>query len=154
MLIDGKWSKDWQPVQKADAKGRFVRQVSGFRNWITPDGAAGPTGEGGFPAEPERYRLYVAYICPWASRALMARKLKGLEDLIPVTVVDPIIGDQGWRFGDYDGAEQDPVFDAQYLHEFYSRSNAHFTGRATVPMLWDTQRNVMVNNESADLLRM
>lgn len=154
MLVDGKWSKDWDPVQKADAKGRFVRQVSSFRNWITPDGAAGPTGEGGFPAEPARYRLYVAYICPWASRTLMARKLKGLEDLIPVTVVNPIIGDQGWRFGRYDRAEQDPVFDAQYLHEFYSSSDPHFTGRATVPMLWDTQRSVMVNNESADIVRM
>ncbi|WP_135505811.1 glutathione S-transferase family protein [Roseovarius aestuariivivens] len=154
MLVDGKWIENWQPVQKADEKGRFVRQVSSFRNWITPDGSAGPTGEGGFEAEAGRYRLYVALICPWASRTLIARKLKGLEDLIPVTVVNPVISDQGWQFGGYDGAEDDPLFGAQYMHEIYTRADPHFTGRATVPVLWDTKRNVMVNNESADILRM
>ena len=97
MLMNGKWVADWQPVQKADDKGRFVRQTSTFRNWITPDGSPGPTGEGGFAAEPGRYRLYVALICPWASRALMARALKGLTDLIPVTVVNPTLGPQGCR---------------------------------------------------------
>lgn len=146
--------ENWQPVQKADEKGRFVRQVSGFRNWITPDGSAGPTGEGGFKAEAGRYRLYVALICPWASRTLIARKLKGLEHLIPVTVVNPILGDQGWRFGGYPGADADPIFGASYLHEIYTRADPVYSGRATVPVLWDMKRNVMVNNESADILRM
>ncbi|WP_417522657.1 glutathione S-transferase family protein [Marinovum sp.] len=154
MLVDGKWIENWQPVQKADEKGRFVRQVSSFRNWITPDGAPGPTGEGGFKAEPGRYRLYVALICPWASRTLIARKLKGLEDVIPVTVVNPTLTDQGWCFGGYPGADQDPLFGARYMHEIYTRADPHFTGRATVPVLWDTVRNVIVNNESADILRM
>ncbi|WP_238367234.1 glutathione S-transferase family protein [Mesobacterium pallidum] len=154
MLVDGKWTDTWQPVQKADEKGRFVRQVSSFRNWITPDGAAGPTGEGGFKAEAGRYRLYVALICPWASRTLIARKLKGLDDLIPVTVVNPVMTDQGWQFGGYEGADADPLFGATHIHELYTRADAGFTGRATVPVLWDMARGVMVNNESADILRM
>ncbi|MBB96043.1 MAG: glutathione-dependent reductase [Rhodobacteraceae bacterium] len=154
MLIEGKWTDNWQPVQKADDKGRFVRQVSSFRNWVTPDGAAGPTGEGGFAAEPGRYRLYVALICPWASRALMARALKGLTEVIPVTVVNPVLTDQGWQFGGYPGAEDDPLFGSSYMHELYTRADPHVSGRATVPVLWDMQRNVMVNNESADIVRM
>ena len=154
MLVDGKWVENWQPVQKADEKGRFLRQVSGFRNWITPDGQPGPTGIGGFRAEPGRYRLYVAYICPWASRALMVRRLKGLQEAIPVTVVNPVLTDQGWRFGGYTGAEPDPLFAASYLHELYTRADPAYTGRATVPVLWDMKQNVMVNNESADIIRM
>lgn len=154
MLVNGVWSADWDPVQKADAQGRFVRQTSSFRNWITPDGAPGPTGEGGFKAEAARYRLYVAYICPWACRTLMARALKGLQDIVPVTVVNPRLSDQGWQFGGYGGAEDDPIFGARYLHEIYTKADPLYTGRATVPVLWDMQRNVMVNNESADILRM
>ena len=154
MLVNGKWTTDWQPVQKADEQGRFVRQVSSFRNWITPDGSAGPTGMGGFRAEAGRYRLYVALICPWASRTLIARQLKGLAGLIPVTVLNPTLGAQGWEFGGYPGAEDDPLFGASYLHELYSRADADFTGRATVPVLWDMKQGVMVNNESADILRM
>ena len=154
MLVDGKWTKDWDPVQKADTKGRFVRQVSTFRSWVTPDGSAGPTGEGGFAAEAGRYRLYVAYICPWASRALMARKLKGLEEIIPVTVVNPVLGPQGWEFGGYPGADEDPLHGARYMHELYTRADPHVNGRATVPVLWDMKRDVLVNNESADIVRM
>jgi glutathionyl-hydroquinone reductase len=154
MLVNGKWVADWQPVQKADEKGRFVRQTSSFRNWITPDGSRGPTGEGGFKAEAGRYRLYVALICPWASRTLIARSLKGLEAQIPVTVVNPVLTSQGWQFGGYPGADADPLFGASYMHEIYTRADDHFTGRATVPVLWDTQRNAMVSNESADILRM
>lgn len=154
MLVDGKWVENWQPVQKADEKGRFVRQTSCFRNWITPHGSAGPTGTGGFEAEAGRYRLYVALICPWASRTLMARQLKGLEKVIPVTVVNPEIGDQGWRFDGYPGAEKDPLFGARFMHEIYTRADPAYTGRATVPVLWDMKRDVMVNNESADILRM
>lgn len=154
MLVDGKWTADWQPVQKSDDKGRFVRQVSEFRNWITPDGRPGPTGEGGFAAEAGRYRLYVALICPWASRTLIARKLKGLDNLIPVTVLNPELTEEGWRFGGYPGADEDAMFGVRYLHEIYTRADPHYTGRATVPVLWDMKRGLMVNNESADILRM
>lgn len=154
MLVNGKWTNDWQPVQKSDKEGRFIRQVSSFRHWITPDGSAGPTGEGGFRAEAGRYRLYVALICPWASRTLIARKLKGLEEAIPVTVVNPVLTDEGWQFGGYPGADEDPLFGSAYVHEIYSRADSNFTGRATVPFLWDMQQNVMVNNESADIMRM
>ncbi|PDT06444.1 glutathione-dependent reductase [Rhizobium chutanense] len=154
MLVNGKWTEDWQPVQAKDEKGGFVRQTSSFRNWVTPDGSAGPTGEGGFEASPGRYHLYVAYICPWASRTLIARKLKGLDDAISVSVVEPLLGRQGWRFGDYPGATQDHVNGTTYLHQIYTRASADFTGRATVPVLWDKQRKTIVNNESADILRM
>ena len=154
MLVDGKWVADWQPVQKADEKGRFVRQTSSFRNWITPDGRPGPTGTGGFRAEAGRYRLYVALICPWAHRTLIGRSLKGLADLIPVTVVNPRLSPQGWAFGGHPGADADPLFGASYLHELYTRADPGFTGRATVPVLWDMAQGVMVSNESADILRM
>lgn len=154
MLVDGKWTEDWQPVQAKDEKGGFVRQISGFRNWITPDGSAGPTGEAGFKAEAGRYHLYVAYICPWASRTLIGRKLKGLEDVISISVVEPALTNQGWRFGDYPGADRDVLNGATYMHEIYTKADPHYTGRATVPVLWDKQKQTIVNNESADILRM
>ena len=154
MLIDGKWTEDWQPVQATDAKGGFVRQTSSFRHWVTPDGAPGPTGRGGFKAEAGRYHLYAALICPWASRALIARKLKRLESAVSVSIVEPRMTEQGWRFGSYPGADLDTVNGAAYLHELYSRADPHFTGRATVPALWDRDTGTIVNNESADILRM
>jgi putative glutathione S-transferase len=154
MLVNGKWTADWQPVQATDDKGAFVRQVSGFRNWVTPDGTAGPTGEGGFKAQKGRYHLYVALICPGASRTLIARKLKGLEDIVSVSVVEPVLGDSGWGFGDYPGSDRDPLHDARYMHELYTRADPDYTGRATVPVLWDKQTDTMVNNESADIVRM
>lgn len=154
MLVQGKWAANWQPVQGKDAKGGFVRQMSTFRNWVTPDGSAGPTGTDGFAAEAGRYHLYVALICPWASRTLMARKLKGLEGVISVSVVEPMLTDHGWRFGDYPGADRDVVNGATHLHELYTRSDPQMTGRATVPVLWDRNRATIVNNESADIVRM
>jgi putative glutathione S-transferase len=154
MLVDGKWTADWHPVQATDAKGGFVRQISGFRNWITPDGSAGPTGDAGFKAEAGRYHLYVALICPWASRTLIGRALKKLEDVITVSVVEPALSEQGWKFGDYPGSDRDLLNGATYMHEIYTRADPHYTGRATVPVLWDKQRGTMVNNESADILRM
>jgi len=154
MLVDGKWSEAWRPVQSTDAKGGFVRQISSFRNWVTPDGAAGPTGGGGFRAETDRYHLYAAFGCPWATRILIARQLKRLEDAVSVAIVEPAMTDQGWRFGDYPGADRDAVNRATYLHEIYTLADPHFTGRATVPALWDKERRTIVNNESADLLRM
>ena len=154
MLVKGRWVSDWHPVQATDEKGGFVRQTSSFRNWITPDGSAGPTGEGSFPAEKGRYHLYVAYICPWASRTLIARKLKKLEEVVSLSVVEPALTDQGWRFGDYPGATRDEVNGATYLHEIYTLADPQVSGRATVPVLWDRKRRTIVNNESADILRM
>ncbi|ALN72410.1 glutathione S-transferase family protein [Aureimonas sp. AU20] len=151
MLLNGKWVADWQPVQAKDEKGGFVRQTSSFRNFVTPDGVPGPSGEGGFPAEAGRYHLYVALICPWASRTLIARKLKGLETVVSVSVVEPELGDQGWRFGE---ATPDRVNGATYLHEVYTKADPTISGRATVPVLWDLERATIVNNESADILRM
>lgn len=154
MLVDGKWTAKWQPVQATDANGGYVRQISSFRHWITPDGGAGPTGEDGFKAETGRYHLYVALICPWASRTVIARKLKQLEAAISVSIVEPTLTDEGWRFGDYPRSDRDAVNGATYLHEIYTSADRHFTGRATVPVLWDKQRKTIVNNESADILRM
>jgi putative glutathione S-transferase len=150
MLVNGQWSAEWHPVQVTDSKGGFVRQVSCFRNWITPDGAPGPTGEGGFKAERDRYHLFVALICPWASRTLMARALKRLS-FISVSVVEPALSEQGWRFGSDDDPERDG---AAFLHEIYTRAAPNYTGRATVPVLWDKVQKTIVNNESADILRM
>jgi glutathionyl-hydroquinone reductase len=154
MLVDGKWTHAWQPVQTTDAKGGFVRQASSFRNWVTPDGAAGPTGDAGFRAEKGRYHLYAALTCPWATRVLIARKLKRLEEVVSVSIVEPAMTDEGWRFGDYPGSTRDSVNGATYLHEIYARADPHYTGRATVPALWDRERGTIVNNESSELLRM
>ncbi len=154
MLVDGKWVAAWQPVQAKDAKGGFVRQESRFRNWITVDGSPGPTGDGGFPADDGRYHLYVSLNCPWASRTLIVRKLKGLEDVITVSVVEPFLTDQGWRFGDFPGSDPDPLYGATYLHEIYTQADPHYTGRVTVPVLWDKERQTIVNNESSEIIRM
>jgi len=154
MLVNGKWTAGWHPVQSKDAKGGFVRQESQFRNWITDGGRPGPTGTAGFPAEAGRYHLYVALSCPWASRTLLVRKLKGLDNVISVSVVEPFLTDQGWRFGDYPGANRDTLNGATYLHEIYTRADPVYSGRATVPVLWDKQRQTIVNNESADIVRM
>lgn len=154
MLINGKWTADWHPVQATDARGGFVRQTSSFRHWVTPDGAAGITGDAGFIAEPDRYHLYVALICPWASRTLIARRLKGLEAVISVSVVEPQLLDEGWHFGDYPGADRDELNGTEWLHQLYTRAAPDFTGRATVPVLWDKKTQTIVNNESADIVRM
>lgn len=154
MLINGTWSKNFHPVQAADNDGRFLRQDSVFRNWVTVDGSAGPTGKPGFKAEAERYHLYVALICPWASRTLMVRKLKKLEKIINVSVVEPFLYDECWRFGDYPGSDQDILYSAEYVHELYTRAKADYTGQVTVPVLWDKQTHTIVNNESADIIRM
>ncbi|MCP8897688.1 glutathione S-transferase family protein [Gilvimarinus xylanilyticus] len=154
MLINGQWAQDWQPVQAKDDEGRFIRQTSTFRHWVTPDGRAGPTGDPGFKAEAGRYHLYVAYICPWASRTLMALQLKGLAELISVSVVNPRLTSEGWRFGGFPGADEDPHWGAKYMHQIYTHADSRFTGRATVPVLWDKKMQTIVNNESADILRM
>ncbi|MDH2328914.1 glutathione S-transferase C-terminal domain-containing protein [Cereibacter sp. SYSU M97828] len=145
MLVDGKWSANWTPVSKTDEKGGFIRPTSSFRNFV---------GRDGFDAEPGRYHLYVALICPWASRTLIARKLKGLEEAVSVSVVSPVMTDQGWTFGGYPDATEDEVNGFSAMHEVYTAADPQFTGRATVPVLWDKKRGTIVNNESADILRM
>jgi len=154
MLVNGKWSENWQPVQAKDEQGRFIRQTSSFRNWITPDSSVRSISGGNFVAEPGRYHLYVAYICPWASRTLMVRALKKLQSVISISVVNPELTDQGWQFGGYPDSTEDAINCARYLHEIYSQADSGFTGRATVPVLWDKKQNCIVNNESADILRM
>lgn len=158
MLRDGRWVSDFHPVQGTDGDGGFVREESRFRSWITPDGKAGPSGEGGFAAEAGRYHLYAALMCPWACRTLMVRKLKGLEDVIGVTLVDPRITTKVWRFGgqadSFPGAEPDPLYGAQYVYELYLRAKSDYTGQITVPVLWDRQRETIVNNESSEIIRM
>jgi putative glutathione S-transferase len=158
MLVNGKWAKDFHPVQDTDAEGGFVREVSQFRSWITPDGRPGPSGDGGFAAESGRYHLYVALICPWACRTLMARKLKGLEEVVSVTVVDPRLTPRVWRFGGgpdgFPGAEADPLYGADYLYQLYLRARPDYTGQITVPVLWDKRREAIVNNESSEIIRM
>ena len=154
MLIKGRWTENWQPVQGSDRHGRFLRQPSSIRNWITRDGQAGPTGSSGFKAEAGRYHLYVALICPWASRTLAVRALKQLESSISVSVVNPILSAQGWQFGGFPGATADHLHNSSYLHQLYTRQTTEYSGRATVPVLWDKQSDRMVNNESADIMRM
>ena len=147
MLVNGRWTDDWQPVQQADAQGRFIRQTSGFRSRL------GAANGGVFPAVAGRYRLYATYLCPWASRILIARRLKRLESVIDVVIVDPRLTAQGWAFtGDFD-TDRDPALGARHLHRLYTHSDPTYTGRATVPVLWDTVSETIVNNESADLLR-
>ena len=158
MLINGQWAKDFHPVQGTDEEGGFVREESGFRNWITVDGRPGPGGHGGFAAELNRYHLFVALICPWASRTLMVRKLKGLEKVIPVTVLEPQLSEKVWRFGgnagSLSGAQPDPLYESKYLYELYLRAKPDYTGQITVPVLWDKQRETIVNNESSEIIRM
>jgi len=147
MLVNGRWVEKWQPVQASDDAGRFIRQVSGFRHRIAAD-----SGEG-FAPERGRYVLYVAYICPWACRTLIALRLKGLEDAIEVRVVDPRLTEQGWAFSGELGSDLDDLEGAGYMHELYTRADPAYTGRATVPVLWDRARRTIVNNESADILQ-
>ena len=135
-------------------KGEFVRSESGFRNWVTSDGSAGPTGEGGFAAEAGRYHLYVSHACPWAHRTMIFRALKGLEDVISVSVVHPLMPAESWRFGEYPGATVDHVNNAHYLFENYLKADPNFDGLVTVPLLWDKKQQTIVNNESSEIIRM
>ncbi len=155
LLVEGKWQDKWYDTESTG--GKFVRSEAVFRNWVTADGAAGPTGEGGFRAEPGRYHLYVSLACPWAHRTLIFRALKGLQDAISVSVVHPDMLENGWEFrpceaGDFEAG--DPLFGSEYMHQVYTRALADYTGRVTVPVLWDRERNSIVSNESADIIRM
>ena len=150
LLVEGTWHDQWYDTSKTG--GRFVRTEAQFRNWITADGSAGPTGDAGFAAESGRYHLYVSYACPWAHRTLIFRALKGLEPHISVSAVAPLMLTNGWEFGA--GELQDPLYDSKFLHQIYTRNQSDYSGRVTVPVLWDKQREVIVNNESAEIIRM
>ncbi|MBS0286442.1 MAG: glutathione S-transferase family protein [Proteobacteria bacterium] len=152
LLIDGKWHDQWYDTQKT--KGEFVREQSQFRNWITIDGQPGPTGKGGFKAQSGRYHLYVSYACPWAHRALIFRALKDLNEHISVNIVHPHMLENGWSFDKQDPFLHDTLHHSQYLYEVYLKANPHFTGRVTVPVLWDKEQSTIVNNESAEIIRM
>lgn len=152
LLIDGKWHDQWYDTSSTG--GRFVRSDAQFRNWVTPDGTPGPSGAGGFKAEAGRYHLYVSLACPWANRVLIFRALKGLQDMISVSVVNPYMGDHGWTFEPAPGVVKDPVAQARYLYEVYLHAEPGYSGRVTVPVLWDLKSNTIVNNESAEIIRM
>jgi glutathionyl-hydroquinone reductase len=153
LLNNGIWQDKWYDTDSTG--GRFERHESQFRNWITPDGSAGPDGKAGFKAEAGRYHLYVAYACPWAHRALVFRKLKGLEDMIDVSYTHWFMGENGWTFkDDPDGIVGDKLFGSDFMYEIYLKADPHYTGRVTVPTLWDKQQNTIVSNESADIIRM
>ena len=146
LLVNGKWESTWYDTKKT--KGQFKREASRFRNYITNDA----TGE--HPAAKNRYHLYVSHACPWANRTLIFRKLKGLESIISVSVVDPFMGENGWAFSNAPNCIPDPIHNADYLHQVYTAANPTYTGRVTVPVLWDKQANTIVNNESSEIIRM
>ena len=151
LLVDGNWT---QKDEFAEDDGKFKREDSAFRNWITADGGSGPDGQEAVKAEAGRFHLYVSYACPWGHRALIFRHLKGLEDLIPVSVVHPHMLDHGWELkDDFPGATGDPLYGKSYLHEIYTRAKPDYSGKVTVPVLWDTQEEMIVNNESAEVIR-
>jgi putative glutathione S-transferase len=163
-LLQGTWHDGWYDTRKTGGEaadgtslsrgprlgpiGEFVRTESQFRRWVTADGSSG------FKAEPDRYHLYVSLACPWAHRTLIFRKLKQLEEVLAVTVVDPVNRDQGWEFSDAAGCGPDPLYGARYLHELYTRAEPAYSGRVTVPMLWDKRAHTVVNNESSEIIRM
>jgi len=146
LLVEGKWQDKWYDTKSTG--GRFVRRESQFRDWITADGSSG------FKAEPDRYHLYISLACPWAHRTLIFRKLKKLEDVISLSIVDPLMQENGWEFTDYPGSIRDTVNGSHYLHEIYTAAKADYTGRVTVPVLWDKENKTIVNNESSEIIRM
>lgn len=152
LLQEGKWVDQWYDTKSSG--GRFVRKAPQFRNWITPDGAAGPSGNGGFEAQPDRYHLYVSLACPWAHRTLIFRALKGLEDMIPISTVHWYMADKGWTFQSGDGVVPDSVNNAEYMYQVYTAAMSDYSGRVTVPVLWDKQTNTIVSNESPEIIRM
>jgi glutathionyl-hydroquinone reductase len=152
LLVNGKWADEWYDT--AATGGRFMRTRAQFRNWITDDGSPGPTGEGGYRAEAGRYHLYVSLACPWAHRTLIFRALKGLERMIDVSIVNPYMAEHGWTFEEAPGVIADPIHRARYLYEIYCRAKPDYSGRVTVPVLWDRERGTIVSNESAEIIRM
>ena len=153
LLVDGEWRDKWYDTESTG--GKFERSTSEFRNWVTADGSAGPSGKSGFQAQSGRYHLYVSYACPWAHRALIFRALKDLTDHISVSVVHPDMMEDGWTFAtDFEGATGDTLFGSDFLRDIYIKADPNFTGRVTVPVLWDKAQNTIVSNESAEIIRM
>jgi putative glutathione S-transferase len=152
LLIDGTWHDRWYDTKSTG--GRFERQQSRFRSWVTPDGAPGPSGEGGFAAEPGRYHLYASLACPWAQRTLIFRALKGLQDMISLSIVHWRMHEHGWTFAPAPGVIPDPIHKATYLYQVYVAADPAYSGRVTTPVLWDRKRGTIVNNESAEIIRM
>src|SRR3984885_345649 len=150
LLVNGAWQGDFSRTKE----GRFVRPSSSFRNFVTADGSAGPTGEGGFAAEPGRYHLYISLACPWAHRTLISRALKNLDDAISVSLAEPLYGKTGWEFGAARGGTPDSVNGKATLAGVYLLAAPHYTGRVSVPVLWDKKRRTIVNNESSEIIRM
>jgi len=150
MLVEGVWQDDVARTKD----GHFVRPATRFRNWVTPDGSPGPSGEGGFPAEPGRYHLYVSLACPWAHRTVIYRRVKGLENVISLSVVSPDMLKDGWTFNTDEGSSGDAVNGKSKLSEIYVLAEPRYTGRVSVPVLWDKQKKTIVNNESSEIIRM
>lgn len=152
LMVDGVWHDEWYDT--ASSGGRFIRADAQFRNWITPDGSPGPSGEGGFAAERGRYHLYIGNACPWAHRTRIMRTLKGLDDWIDLSIVHWHMGDKGWTFAPGDGVIPDPIQNARYLHEIYRAAAPDYSGRVTIPILWDKHTATIVSNESSEIIRM
>lgn len=152
LLQDGQWVDQWYDTESTG--GRFVRKLPQFRSWITANGDAGPSGDAGFKAEAGRYHLYISLACPWAHRTMIFRTLKGLEDMISVSTVHWYMADQGWTFQSGDGVVADTVNNAEYMHQVYTAAMPDYSGRVTVPVLWDKQNNTIVSNESPEIIRM
>ncbi|WP_170787307.1 glutathione S-transferase family protein [Ruegeria lacuscaerulensis] len=153
LLVDGKWHDTWYDTKSTG--GAFKRSAAQFRNWLTADGSAGPSGKGGFKAEAGRYHLYVSHACPWAHRTLIFRELKGLSNLISVSVVHPDMLDKGWNFQPDDkGATGDDLYGLDYAHQIYTMADPSYSGRVTVPILWDKEQETIVSNESSEIIRM
>jgi len=156
LLVDGKWQDKWYDTDSTG--GKFERDAAQFRNFVTADGSAGPTGDSGFKAEPDRYHLYVSLACPWAHRTLIFRQLKGLQDMIDVSVVDYLMAEHGWTFQASEQQDKDlikdKINDFELMHQVYTKANAEYSGRVTVPVLWDKKQQTIVSNESADIIRM
>jgi putative glutathione S-transferase len=151
LFVDGVWQSQWYDTSATG--GRFVPTEPVFRNWVTPDGGAGPSGDGGFAAERDRYHLYVSLACPYAHRTVIFRKLKKLEDVISMSILDPVMGEQGWEFGSGPGTTADSVNGKRRLGEIYLLADPRYTGRVSVPVLWDKKRHTIVNNESPEIIR-
>ena len=153
MLVDGQWTDKWYDTKSTG--GKFKRSESAFRGWVTDDGGPGPDGQKGFKAEAGRYHLYVSLACPWAHRTLVFRRLKGLEDMIGLSVVHPLMGRDGWSFAtDFPGATGDPLLGSAHVRDIYLRARPDMTGKATVPILWDKARGTIVSNKSSEIIRM
>ena len=152
LLQNGQWVDQWYDTESTG--GRFVRKLPQFRSWITADGSAGPTGDAGFNAEAGRYHLYVSHACPWAHRTLIFRSLKGLEEMISVSVVHWFMADKGWTFQAGEGVVPDTINNAEFVHQIYTAAMSDYSGRVTVPVLWDKKNNTIVSNESPEIIRM